>query len=93
MNLVEFARVRGVRVVPEFDAPAHVGEGWQWTDEHQAVVCFKSEPWQQYCVEPPCGQINPISNYAYTILQVRYSQEYYSITSSSYTIVSLIKIL
>ncbi|XP_054264214.1 chitooligosaccharidolytic beta-N-acetylglucosaminidase-like isoform X1 [Macrosteles quadrilineatus] len=68
-ELVEFARVRGVRIIPELDAPAHVGEGWQWTDPHQATVCFKKEPWQKFCVEPPCGQINPTSDYAYTVLQ------------------------
>lgn len=29
-EIVGFGLVRGVRVIPEFDAPAHVGEGWQW---------------------------------------------------------------
>lgn len=29
-EVVDYALVRGVRVLPEFDAPAHVGEGWQW---------------------------------------------------------------
>ena len=29
-EIVEFGLLNGVRVLPEFDAPAHVGEGWQW---------------------------------------------------------------
>ena len=29
-DIVEYGRVRGVRVLPELDAPAHAGNGWQW---------------------------------------------------------------
>lgn len=73
LDLVEYARVRGVRVVPEFDAPAHVGEGWQWAQQQNATVCFKAEPWLQYCVEPPCGQLNPTSDFVYNVLQGIYA--------------------
>lgn len=65
-DLVEYARVRGIRVLPELDAPAHVGEGWQWVDG--ATVCFRQEPWQRYCVEPPCGQLNPTVDKVYDVL-------------------------
>lgn len=29
-DLINYATVRGVRVVIEIDAPAHAGNGWQW---------------------------------------------------------------
>ena len=29
-ELVEYGRVRGVKIIPELDAPAHVGHGWDW---------------------------------------------------------------
>lgn len=52
-DVVRFAKARGVRVLPEFDAPAHVGEGWQNKD---LTTCFNAQPWKDYCVEPPCGK-------------------------------------
>nr|AAQ97603.1 N-acetylglucosaminidase [Manduca sexta] len=65
-EVVEYALERGVRCLPEFDAPAHVGEGWQESD---LTVCFKAEPWAKYCVEPPCGQLNPIKDELYDVLE------------------------
>ena len=61
-ELVEYARVRGVKVLPEFDAPAHVGNGWQFAEKNhpewgKLAVCVNQEEWQDYCVEPPCGQV------------------------------------
>ncbi|CAK1601338.1 unnamed protein product [Parnassius mnemosyne] len=69
-EIVEYGLVRGVRVLPEFDAPAHVGEGWQDTD---LTVCFKAEPWSSLCVEPPCGQLNPTREELYDYLQDIYT--------------------
>lgn len=53
--------------MPEFDAPAHVGEGWNALGE-DLVTCFKWEPWLNYCVEPPCGQFDPTNEKVYEIL-------------------------
>ncbi|XP_069701627.1 chitooligosaccharidolytic beta-N-acetylglucosaminidase isoform X2 [Periplaneta americana] len=66
-SVVEYARARGIRVIPEFDAPAHVGEGWQWAGPN-VTVCVNAQPWIEYCVEPPCGQLNPTNDTVYEIL-------------------------
>jgi len=74
-EIVEFARLRGVRVLPEFDAPAHVGNGWQWGEAEgkgRLAVCVNQEPWQEFCVEPPCGQLNPVNPHVYTTLAKLY---------------------
>jgi hexosaminidase len=44
------------------------GEGWQFGEADNMTVCFRSEPWDKYCVEPPCGQLNPLSEKMYDVL-------------------------
>uniref|UniRef100_A0A0K8W4A2 Beta-hexosaminidase n=1 Tax=Bactrocera latifrons TaxID=174628 RepID=A0A0K8W4A2_BACLA len=70
-DIVEYGRVRGIRVMPEFDAPAHVGEGWQHKD---MIACFNAQPWKNYCVEPPCGQFDPTVEDLYPILEDIYRE-------------------
>jgi len=46
IELVKYARVRGVRIVPELDTPAHVGNGWQWAEKDgkgRMAVCVNQE--------------------------------------------------
>ncbi|XP_063709245.1 chitooligosaccharidolytic beta-N-acetylglucosaminidase-like [Culicoides brevitarsis] len=68
-ELVQFGKARGVRIIPEFDAPAHVGEGWQNTN---LTACFNAQPWQKYCKEPPCGQLDPTKEKLYDVLEKIY---------------------
>ena len=72
-DIVEYAGVRGVKVVPELDAPAHVGEGWQHFEKN-VLLCFKGEPWTKFCVEPPCGILNPVNGRVYEILRTLYKE-------------------
>lgn len=65
-EIIQYARERGIKVLVEFDAPAHVGEGWQ--DFKDFVACFNAKPWQDYCVEPPCGQLDPTKQGIYDVL-------------------------
>lgn len=70
-HLVEYGRIRGIRVLPELDAPAHVAHGWQWGPKENLgnlAVCVDREPWQKYCWQPPCGQLNIANPNMYTVL-------------------------
>ncbi|KAK6631058.1 hypothetical protein RUM44_003231 [Polyplax serrata] len=66
-QIVEEGQSLGIRVVPEFDAPAHVGEGWNALGQ-DLTTCFKWQPWREFCVEPPCGQFDPTNERVYEIL-------------------------
>lgn len=63
---MEYARVRGIKVVPELDTPAHTGAGWENTG---FVTCYNWQPWSTYCVEPPCGQLDPTIDKLYDFVE------------------------
>ncbi|XP_054735710.1 chitooligosaccharidolytic beta-N-acetylglucosaminidase-like [Anastrepha obliqua] len=70
-EVVQYGLVRGIRVMPEFDAPAHVSEGWQ----HKGMVaCENYQPWRSYCGEPPCGQLDPTVDELYSVLEDIYRE-------------------
>lgn len=67
-DLLRYALVRGIRIIIEIDSPAHAGNGWQWGKEFgfgDMAVCVDKGPWRKYCVQPPCGQLNPINTNTY----------------------------
>jgi len=70
-EIVEYGRVRGVRIIPELDAPAHVGEGFQNTN---LVTCLHGQPWRSYCSGPPCGQFDVTKPELYELLYEMYSE-------------------
>lgn len=62
--VIKYAHQNGVRVIMEIDAPAHAGYGWQWGREDglgDLAVCVNKQPWRNYCIQPPCGQLNPVN--------------------------------
>ncbi|XP_011630319.1 probable beta-hexosaminidase fdl isoform X2 [Pogonomyrmex barbatus] len=76
-DLADYARIRGVRIVIEIDSPAHAGAGWQWGAEHgfgELALCVDQQPWSSYCGEPNCGQLNPINEHSYRILEGLYRE-------------------
>lgn len=76
-EIVDFARVRGIQVVPEIDAPAHAGNGWDWGPKYglgELSLCINQQPWNFYCGEPPCGQLNPKNNNTFLVLQKLFTE-------------------
>nr|CAD7193750.1 unnamed protein product [Timema douglasi] len=74
-ELLEYSLTRGVRVLLELDAPSHAGNGWQWgpsTGLGDLAVCVNQQPWRSYCIQPPCGQLNPANPGVYRVLQDLY---------------------
>ncbi|XP_053681689.1 chitooligosaccharidolytic beta-N-acetylglucosaminidase [Sabethes cyaneus] len=75
-EIFQYAKQRGIRVILEFDAPAHVGNGWQWAPKAglgNIAVCINEQPWRRLCIEPPCGQFNPANSNIYNVLGDVYS--------------------
>ncbi|XP_067003786.2 probable beta-hexosaminidase fdl isoform X2 [Anabrus simplex] len=70
-ELTQYALERGVRVIAEIDAPAHAGNGWQWGPASglgKLSLCVNRQPWERYCGQPPCGQLNPDNEHSYRVL-------------------------
>ena len=32
-------------------------------------ICCHQEPWEDWCIEPPCGQLNPTQSGMYDVLE------------------------
>ncbi|XP_049876860.1 probable beta-hexosaminidase fdl [Pectinophora gossypiella] len=76
-TIVRRARLRGIRVLIEVDAPAHVGRAWAWGPHAglgHLAHCIEVEPWSAYCGEPPCGQLNPKNPHVYDLLERVYAE-------------------
>lgn len=74
-ELIHYAKVRGIRIVFELDAPSHAGYGWQWGPEAglgNLTVCLNEQHWSSFCSEPPCGQMNPANQKIYDVLEELY---------------------
>lgn len=65
-HVISFAAVRGIRVVPEIDMPGH---SYSWSHSHpHLVACAAAQPWEEYCAEPPCGQLDPTLNETFELI-------------------------
>ncbi|XP_014243323.1 chitooligosaccharidolytic beta-N-acetylglucosaminidase [Cimex lectularius] len=76
-HVIEYGKLRGVRVLLEIDSPGHAGNGWQFGEKNglgKLSLCVNKEPWRRYCVQPPCGQMNPANPNLYRVLGQMYKE-------------------
>ncbi|KAF9282485.1 hypothetical protein BGZ68_005951 [Mortierella alpina] len=65
-SIVQFGEERGIRVIPEFDAPGHTAS---WGRAYPNItVCLDMQPHSKYAAEPPAGQLDPLEPFTYTVL-------------------------
>ncbi|BFG02625.1 chitooligosaccharidolytic beta-N-acetylglucosaminidase-like [Drosophila madeirensis] len=77
VELMKYARLRGVRIIVEIDGPAHTNSGWQWGPDEglgELSVCLQRSPWESPCASPPCGQLNPMNDNVYAVLKAIFRQ-------------------
>ncbi|KAI8613535.1 glycoside hydrolase superfamily [Chytriomyces sp. MP71] len=64
--MVQYAFQKNVRIIPEFDLPGHSAVfGFSGGN---LVTHWNSTPWDYYCVQPPCGQLDPRNSRAMQII-------------------------
>ncbi|RIB09504.1 Glycoside Hydrolase Family 20 protein [Gigaspora rosea] len=66
-KVIEYAKFRGIRIIPEFDMPGHTHSIAESMPE--IMTCINIQPnWSTFANEPPSGQLNPALPETYTFL-------------------------
>ncbi|EEH43040.1 uncharacterized protein PADG_07860 [Paracoccidioides brasiliensis Pb18] len=71
-RIVEYARARAIRVIPEADLPGHSASGWQQVDP-KMVTCadswWSNDVWELHtAVEPNPGQLDMVYDKTYEVV-------------------------
>jgi hexosaminidase len=71
-TIINYAKARGVRVIPEIDMPGHASSGWKQVDP-SILACtdswWSNDVWPLHtAVEPNPGQLDPLNNKTYEVI-------------------------
>ena len=69
-DIVKYAKVRGIKVVPEFEGPGHMNSLGNYPSFQKLIGCFRdSKVYNQPSGGPPDSVIDPTSNTTYQFLR------------------------
>lgn len=71
VEIVKYAKARGVRVIPEIDVPGHISEGFY---RKNLTSCFSAQPHEPCKGAHPCGQLDPSKDEVYEVLEDIYRE-------------------
>ncbi|KAF3941566.1 Beta-hexosaminidase [Dactylella cylindrospora] len=54
-ELYEYAQLLGVKILMEIDMPGHTGSIAY--SHPELIAAWRATPWENYCAQPPCGQL------------------------------------
>lgn len=73
-DLVHFAAIRGIKIVPEIDVPRHAANGWQFGEvEGLGRLALCVNELSPRCRGGICGHLNPVNDNLYDILEQVYA--------------------
>eukprot|EP00949_MAST-11_sp_MAST-11-sp1_P003060 g3060.t1 len=73
-NVVAYARLRGIRVIPEFDTPGHVRAGYLALDPPILTQCYDPKTGKPLTGTAATGPLDPTLDATYTFLKNLYAE-------------------
>ena len=76
-DIMDYAKVRGVQVIPEISVPTHASLAWKHSgvSDDEMVLCDSWPEWSKYCPRTmPCTQLNIVNHKTMATLKTIFTE-------------------